>query len=210
MEEPISVPSSPSASGEVSQPESPVTELVEPLTAELSIKQDQPVEQACDAAESDVVVVEEEVETSSGKLIDGADVLDNVGNSDPGTPYEALGSTSASASEDELSPKPRRSEVKLQGISPDGTSMLNTIFLLQIKSIYFISGFLLPHTKNPLSLHPIKEWTSFDYVKNLSGLSVLLLFFKLPGWVCEYSLTCLVLHILSLSPLLWFDLLTSF
>lgn len=62
-------------------------------------------------------------------------------------------------------PKPKQKYVQLQGIADDGTR------------------FLLPHLKNPLTLHPIKEWTLFDYLKNFSSLSLLLLFFRLPGWV---------------------------
>jgi len=43
--------------------------------------------------------------------------------------------------------------------------------------------FPLPHTKNPLTLHPISEWSFFDYAKNASLASLLLLFLNLPGWV---------------------------
>ncbi|KYR02205.1 Phosphatidylethanolamine N-methyltransferase [Tieghemostelium lacteum] len=42
--------------------------------------------------------------------------------------------------------------------------------------------FSLPYTKNPLTLHPIKDWSFFDYAKNASLLNFLLLFFNLPGW----------------------------
>eukprot|EP01132_Coremiostelium_polycephalum_P009119 gene9119-11175_t len=42
--------------------------------------------------------------------------------------------------------------------------------------------FILPETKNPLTLHPISEWSFFDYAKNASLLNFLLLFFNLPGW----------------------------
>ncbi|EAL70976.1 hypothetical protein DDB_G0272678 [Dictyostelium discoideum AX4] len=43
--------------------------------------------------------------------------------------------------------------------------------------------FPLPYTKNPLTLHPISEWSFFDYAKNASLASLLLLLFNLPGWV---------------------------
>lgn len=112
---------------------------------------------------------------------DGADVMtDSVCNSDPGSPYShdenvpLSPSASGDISEDEHTPlvssgeqtpiKAKHTHVQLQGISDDGTR------------------FLLPRTKNPLTLHPIKEWTLFDYLKNFSGFSVLLLFFRLPGW----------------------------
>ncbi|EGC40447.1 hypothetical protein DICPUDRAFT_16016, partial [Dictyostelium purpureum] len=52
----------------------------------------------------------------------------------------------------------------LIGVCPDGTR------------------FALPYTKNPLTLHPVSEWSFFDYAKNASLLSLLLLFFNLPGW----------------------------
>ncbi|KAK5575043.1 hypothetical protein RB653_010298 [Dictyostelium firmibasis] len=42
--------------------------------------------------------------------------------------------------------------------------------------------FPLPHTKNPLTLHPIGEWSFFDYAKNASLISLLFLLFNLPGW----------------------------
>ncbi|KAN0018798.1 hypothetical protein ACTFIU_008731 [Dictyostelium citrinum] len=43
--------------------------------------------------------------------------------------------------------------------------------------------FPLPYTKNPLTLHPISEWSFFDYAKNASLASLILLLFNLPGWV---------------------------
>lgn len=165
MEEPIAEPSSP----ESTSTESPVQEIES--TADTSTgteaettttaTPEQPTLDVTDAQASPA----DEVDTSTEKQTDGADLLDSVGNSGPGTPYENFGSPSASASDDEHThSKRKRGHVKLQGISPEGTR------------------FLLPHTKNPLSLHPIQEWTTFDYVKNLSALSVLLLFFRLPGW----------------------------
>ncbi|EFA80267.1 Phosphatidylethanolamine N-methyltransferase [Heterostelium album PN500] len=57
-----------------------------------------------------------------------------------------------------------KKEKKLIGVCDDGTR------------------FPLPYTKNPLSLHPLSEWSFFDYAKNASLLSLLLLLFNLPGW----------------------------
>lgn len=142
MEEPQS-PVSPAPIEEMSA-ESPVLDLQQETSPEQSptTTQDQPETSAVTESPvvpeevgttEDIVETKEEtepigeVEPDSGKLSDGADVLDSVGNSEPGTPHspdEAIGSASASASEDEHthSTKRRRSDVRLQGITPDGGS----------------------------------------------------------------------------------------
>lgn len=152
MEEPQPVSSTLETLEDKSPAESPVKELEEPLVA---TKAEEPTTEQLDQAPTQEEVPEtetvtEEGETSPDKLIDGADVLDSVGNSDPGTPYshdEAMGSTSASASEDEHphSSKPKRNAVKLQGITPDGASMYSfTSTLPPFHSFYSPIPFPIP------------------------------------------------------------------
>eukprot|EP01117_Protostelium_nocturnum_P000747 TRINITY_DN1092_c0_g1_i1.p1 TRINITY_DN1092_c0_g1~~TRINITY_DN1092_c0_g1_i1.p1 ORF type:complete len:701 (-),score=202.25 TRINITY_DN1092_c0_g1_i1:178-2280(-) len=53
---------------------------------------------------------------------------------------------------------------KLVGVTPDG------------------HRFLLPKTRNPLTIKLPSEWTVIEWIKNASLLSVLFLFFNLPTW----------------------------
>jgi len=43
--------------------------------------------------------------------------------------------------------------------------------------------FVLPKTKNPLTMYSPMKWNFFDYVQNSALLNLVLLFFRLPTWV---------------------------
>ena len=123
MENPLSSTSSPE--GETPT-ESSAKEMEEPVVNTKPEESTEVTEEQPNTCASPEPIGGTELEEiSSPKLNDdGADVMDSIGSPDPGSPYETF-SPSASASEDEHphSTRPKRSAVKLQGITPDGASM---------------------------------------------------------------------------------------
>ncbi len=91
-------------------------------------------------------------------------------------------------------------EEKLKGKTAEGIGAFICHWIFDTH-IFLYTVFPLPETSSPLTLHPVSEWSIYEWIKNASLLNIVLIPF-LPRGVCESRNS----YILNFVPVFYLEL----